>query len=50
LNCRKNKGVNSSRRSLTPSPFSAMLAGMVYPGGKNGAGVYQTIINLDAAA
>jgi DNA adenine methylase len=23
-----------------------MLAGMVYPGGKNGAGVYQTIINL----
>jgi len=31
---------------LTSSPHSAILQGMTYPGGKNGAGVYQTIINL----
>lgn len=31
---------------LTSSPDSAILQGMSYPGGKNGSGVYQTIINL----
>lgn len=31
---------------LTTPPFSAMLFGMGYPGGKNAAGVYQKIINL----
>ena len=31
---------------LTASPFPARLASMGYPGGKSGAGVYQTIINL----
>jgi len=32
--------------SLTSAPESAMLARMSYPGGKNGAGVYQRIISL----
>ncbi len=31
---------------LTVPPFSAMLDRVRYPGGKSGAGVYQTIINL----
>jgi DNA adenine methylase len=31
---------------LTSSPESAILEKMPYPGGKNGAGVYQRIINL----
>jgi len=29
---------------LTSSPFPAILASMTYPGGKNGAGVYQRLI------
>ncbi len=32
--------------SLTASPVSPILELMAYPGGKNGAGVYQTLINL----
>lgn len=31
---------------MTASPFQAILQLVTYPGGKNGAGVFQTIINL----
>src|SRR5688572_27326801 len=34
------------RKCLTASPFMTMIDSMAYPGGKNGSGVYQTIINL----
>lgn len=38
---------NSDRaRALTSAPKTAMLQSMSYPGGKNGAGTYQKIINL----
>ena len=41
---------NDGARGLTFSPDRAMLEHMSYPGGKNGAGVYQKIISLMPAA
>ena len=38
--------VSGDVSSLTPSQKTAILPGMTYPGGKAGAGVYQTLINL----
>ena len=43
---RSHLGFYDDGSSLTTTPESAMLDSMSYPGGKNGAGVYQKIINL----
>jgi hypothetical protein len=45
-NQRYRYAVFGDASSLTSAPESAMLEPMSYPGGKNGAGVYQKIINL----
>lgn len=39
-------GFGDGTRCLTASPDRAMVDLMAYPGGKNGSGVFQTIINL----